>query len=68
MLKLIIIFIFLYFSIRWVWRVISPIIPTPQAPIELKACEYYGILVRVDRGVVVNGCFYCSHDHANRKM
>lgn len=67
MLKLIIIFGFLYFFIRWIWRVLSPAIPESQVPVELKACEYCGTLVRVDKSIVVHGHLFCSQDHANRK-
>lgn len=70
MLKLIIICGFLYFFIRWIWRVLSPVIPTAQNssqdPVKLKACEFCGSLVRVDKAVVVQGRLFCSQDHAKR--
>ena len=66
MLKLIIIGGFLYFILRWIWRVLSPVIPSTQEPVELKACEYCGSFVRVDKGIVVQGRLFCSQDHANR--
>jgi len=66
MLKFIIICGFLYFFIRWIWRVLSPAIPTSNEPAELKACEFCGALVRVDKAIKVQARLFCSQDHANR--
>ncbi len=66
MLKLIIICGFLYFLIRWIVRVLTPAIPTSHEPVELKACEFCGALVRVDKAIKVHGRLFCSEDHANR--
>ena len=66
MLKLIIICVFLFFAIRLVLRIISPTRAEPPAPIELKACEYCGTLVRVDKAVKFQGRLFCSHDHAQK--
>lgn len=66
MLKLIIICGFLYFLGRWIWRILSPTVPLSHEPIELKACEYCGTLVRVDKAVIVQGRLFCCSDHAKQ--
>lgn len=66
MLKLIIIFIFLYVIGSVLWRVLSAAKSEPAEPVELKACEFCGILVRVDKAVKSQGRIFCSQDHANR--
>lgn len=66
MLKLIIICVFLYVFIRLIRRIVFLATPASKEPIELKACEYCGTLVRVDKGIVVHGRLFCCEDHANR--
>ncbi|MBC7750093.1 MAG: hypothetical protein H7Z73_00010 [Candidatus Saccharibacteria bacterium] len=66
MLKLIIICVFLYVVIRLILRFARSESTVTQAPIELKACVYCGLLVRVDQAVVLQGRLFCSQDHANR--
>lgn len=66
MLKLIVIFVFLFFMAYLIWRIISPVKPSSNLQVELKACEFCGELVRVDKAVKVHGRLFCSQDHANR--
>lgn len=66
MLKLIIIFIFLYIVAFVLWRVFSAAKPKPPLQVELKACEFCGTLVRVDQAIKVHGRLFCSQNHANR--
>ena len=66
MLKLIIILMFLSVIVYVLWRVTSQAKPNPPQPVELKACEFCGALVRVDKAVKVQGRLFCSHDHAKR--
>ncbi len=66
MLKLIIICVFLSFMAYLVWRIFTLVRPASNLQVELKACEFCGELVRVDKAVKVQGHFFCSQDHANR--
>lgn len=66
MLKLIVILGFLSFMAYLIMRIFSPVRPSSNKPVELKACEFCGTLVRVDKAVKVQGRLFCSLDHANR--
>ncbi|MDE2421544.1 MAG: hypothetical protein KGO49_10240 [Gammaproteobacteria bacterium] len=66
MFRLIIILVVAFFVIRLVYRRVQQHAPKKVDPIELKACAYCGVLVRVDKMVVMNGRFFCCSDHAKR--
>ena len=66
MFRLIIILVVAFYVIRLVYRRVQQQTPKTVAPIELKACAYCGVLVRVDKMVVVNGRGFCCADHAKR--
>ncbi len=66
MFRLIILLVVAFYVIRLVYRRVQQQTPKTLATIELKACAYCGILVRVDKIVVVNGQFFCCADHAKR--
>jgi hypothetical protein len=63
MFKLIIIIVIALYVIRLIYRGIQQATPKSVAPIELKACAYCGVLVRVDQGIVADERFFCSAEH-----
>lgn len=63
MFKFIIIIVVGFFVIRLVYRGFSQASPKIVAPMELKACAYCGVLVRVDKAIVADERFFCSVEH-----
>jgi hypothetical protein len=66
MLKLLIITGIILYLMRVIWRMISPALPPQREALELRACAFCSVLVRVDKGVVAREHFFCSRDHATR--
>lgn len=69
MLIIIIILVFIYFigSVLWVRRVLATSKSNAARPVELKACEFCGMMVNVDHAVKVQGRIFCCQDHAHHK-
>jgi hypothetical protein len=63
MFKLIMIVVVAFYVIRLIYHGLQYAAPKSVAPIELKACAYCGVLVRVDKAIVVDERFFCSAEH-----
>lgn len=66
MIKLLIIAAIVMYIMRAFWRLMYPRLPEAPKPLELKACEYCGILAREDKGFTKRDRFFCGIDHAQR--
>ena len=66
MFKLLIITVIVLYLLRFFWHLMYPRLPDPRKPVEMKACEYCGILAREDKGVMQRDRFFCTSDHAKR--
>jgi hypothetical protein len=66
MFKLIMIVGVAFYVIRLIYRGLQYAAPKSVAPIELKACAYCGVLVRVDKAIVVDEQIFCTENHVNQ--
>jgi hypothetical protein len=66
MWKLIVITLIALYVIRKVLRLLTPPDVSTTSAVELKACAYCDILVRVDKGESQRGYFFCCGAHATR--
>lgn len=66
MFKLLVITVIVLYLMRFFWHLMYPRMPKPPQALEVKACEYCGVLLREDRGRVQRGRFFCTADHAKR--
>ena len=66
MFKLLLITAIVLYLMRFFWRLMYPRLPNRPQQIQVKACEYCGILVREDKGIQKRGRFFCGHPHAKQ--
>ena len=66
MFKRLLITAIVLYLMRSFWRLMYPRLPTRPQQIQVKACEYCGILVPEDKGIQKRGRFFCGHPHAKQ--
>jgi len=66
MFKLLVITLIVVYVMRFFWQLMYPRMPKLPQQLEMKTCEYCGVLAREDKGNVQRGRFFCSADHAKR--